>query len=290
MVSVNTSNLELITVNTLKMLIRKTPVIREIFAFLLRAKVSFGYLAGPIKAWIVWLFRSREFTNFTYDLSELNKLYLISVVAHIMSRSFDEIAAYMAEVENDLALRNHIENSIRASKEKFFADTPVHYGRRLGWYAFVRASRPKIIVETGVDKGLGSCVLTSALLRNTQEGYPGHYYGTDINPSAGYLLNGVYANYGEILYGDSVKSLEGLDQEIDIFINDSDHSADYERREYETIINKLSPNAILLGDNSHYTDELQKFALATDRSFIFFQENPLKHWYPGAGIGIAFPR
>ena len=273
---------------SLKKHVRKTPVIREIALFLLRAKIAFMYLVRPAKELIVWLFRSKEFTNFTYDLSDLNKRYLISLIASIMGRSFQEIAQYLAEVENDLALRTHIETAIKLSDERFFADLDVHYGRRLGWYALVRVAKPRIVVETGIDKGLGSCVLTSALIKNAQEGFLGHYYGTDINPSAGYLLSGIYGEYGEILYGDSIHSLERLNETIDLFINDSDHSADYEEKEYEIIANKLGSNAIVISDNSHYTDKLLDFALATNRRFVFFQEKPLKHWYPGAGIGIAF--
>ncbi|MGH8488547.1 MAG: class I SAM-dependent methyltransferase [Gammaproteobacteria bacterium] len=86
------------------------------------------------------------------------------------------------------------------------------------------------MVETGVDKGLGSCVL-AALLRHAAEGFPGRYYGTDINPAAGGLFCGEYARTGRILYGDSVRSLAQLDEPIDFFINDSDHSADYEALE-----------------------------------------------------------
>jgi len=273
---------------TLKILVRKTSVIREIFLFLLRAKTAFAYFMSPLKELILWLFQSKEFTNFTYDLSDLNKRYLISLIASTMGRSFQEIASYIAEVENDLELQTHIEAATRISDERFFADADVRYGRRLGWYALVRVAKPKIVVETGIDKGLGSCVLTSALIKNAQEGYPGHYYGTDINPSAGYLLSGIYSDYGEILYGDSVKSLERLNETIDLFVNDSDHSADYEEQEYKTIESKLDPDAIVLSDNSHCTDRLLDFALSTNRRFVFFQEKPLKHWYPGAGIGIAF--
>jgi hypothetical protein len=150
--------------------------------------------------------------------------------------------------------------------------------------------RPRVIVETGVDKGLGSCILTAALKRNKEEGFSGRYYGTDINPHAGYLLSGEYAQYGGILYGDSIESLGNLNEEIDIFINDSDHSPDYEFREYLTVRNKLSRRAIVLGDNAHCCDRLLKFSVETGRQFIFFQEKPLKHWYPGGGIGISFHR
>jgi hypothetical protein len=43
-----------------------------------------------------------------------------------------------------------------------------------------------------------------------------------------------------ILYGDSIESLAKLDESIDLFINDSDHSAEYEAREYITVGPRLS--------------------------------------------------
>lgn len=196
----------------------------------------------------------------------------------------------MQELENDADLRQHIQRILKKSNEGRFADLDVKYGRRLGWYAIVRAIKPQTIVETGVDKGLGSCVLAAALRRNEQAGHPGYYWGTDINPTAGYLLRGEYARYGEILYGDSIESLKRMDTMIDVFINDSDHSSDYEAREYETVKHKLSDNAIVIGDNAHVTDELINFAGRTNREFLFFQEKPRNHWYPGAGIGVAFRR
>jgi len=132
-------------------------------------------------------------------------------------------------------------------------------------------------------------VLCAALLRNAKEGHPGRYFGTDLNPSAGRLLKGDYAAVGKILYGDSIESLDALDAKIDLFINDSDHSADYEYREYRTVWDKLTPAAIILGDNAHASNKLELFSRQMKRRFLFFKELPVKHWYPGAGIGISFP-
>ena len=75
---------------------------------------------------------------------------------------------------------------------------------------------------------------------------------------------------------------------VDLFINDSDHSADYERREYCVMADKLSGDAIVLGDNAHVTDNLALFARDSGRQFLFFKEVPKNHWYPGGGIGIAY--
>lgn len=268
----------------------RTPVIGRALLILFRAKAAFRYLSGPFFHLIRWLFQSRETTNYTYDLEKDNIRYLASLVADVASIEFNQVMAYIRELEEDGALRKHIEDATAESGLSFLADREVRFGRRMGWYAFTRALKPGVVIETGVDKGLGACVLTAALMRNKEEGYEGRYYGTDINPEAGYLLAGDYASYGTILYGDSIESIKKFDGRIDLFINDSDHSADYEAEEYRTIANKLSEQAVVIGDNSHCTDKLLEFSLETNRHFLFFQEKPLKHWYPGAGMGISFIR
>lgn len=267
-----------------------TPILGHALLVVFRTKTAIGYFRSPLSNLVKWLFKSRETTNFTYDLEENNKRYLASLIATIANIQFNVAMAYIKEIEEDRELRKHIADATEKSDLAFMADKEVRFGRRIGWYALTRALKPKTVIETGVDKGLGSCVLTAALKRNKEEGHEGRYYGTDINPKAGYLLSDDYANYGCILYGDSIESLKEFDGIIDLFINDSDHSADYEAEEYKTIANKLSEHAIVLGDNSHCTDRLLEFSLETNRHFVFFEEKPLDHWYPGAGIGISFKR
>jgi len=274
----------------LKQLIKRSPFYR-VYRMPRRFRVAMGYYADPLKSLALWTFRSRETSNFTYDLTEINKAYLAAFISAVVGCPMPETESYLAEVESDDALRNHIINETKRSRLSPDADTEVRFGRRLGWYAFVRAKKPRLVIETGVDKGLGSCLLCAALMRNAAEGSPGRYIGTDINRSAGYLLAPPYSDFGEIIYGDSLESLRRLCSEgitTDLFINDSDHSAAYEAREYEEIERSLSGDAIVLGDNSHHTDELWKHAKATGRAFLFFREQPLEHWYPGAGIGIAY--
>ena len=127
-------------------------------------------------------------------------------------------------------------------------------------------------------------------MKNSKEGFYGKYIGTDIDLKKGKLLQTPLKDFGEILNGDSLDSLDKPNCKIDLFINDSDHSASYEMKEYELIKDKLSPNAIILGDNSHVTNELSKFSMKNDRNFIFIPEKPKNHWYPGAGIGVSFPK
>jgi predicted O-methyltransferase YrrM len=221
-----------------------------------------------------------ETSNFIYDLSEYNMEHLAASVGCAVEKTTEEITAYIREAIADSQLRAAAEMP---------SDIRCGFGRRLGWYAVARAIKPKVIVETGVERGHGSLILCAALLRNAAEGNPGRYFGTDLNPIAGRLLKGRYAEVGKILYGDSIESLRAMDGPIDLFINDSDHSAEYEYREYQTVRNKLSPKAIILGDNAHVTNKLITFSRETGRRFLFFKEQPENHWYPGAGIGISFP-
>ncbi len=205
----------------LKSLLRQITFLRSAKLFWLRLRTGIAHLGDVSKLLLVWLFNSREVSNFTYDLTQLNKRYLSAQVADITGQSYDQIMGYIMELETDQQLHAHIGESIR---------------------------------------------------------------------KAGYLLSGLYREFGEICYGDAIETLKKLSLTIDLFINDSDHSAAYEGREYQTIAAMLGAQAIVLGDNSHATGELLSFAQKTGRQFIFFREQPVNHWYPGAGIGVAFRR
>ena len=239
---------------------------------------------------IKWAINSKEDTNFTYNISDTNILYLAHTISVVTETDYKTVLRYMEEAENDAELKDTIITATKDSPFGRYADLEVRFGRRLGWYAFVRVLKPKIVIETGVDKGLGSILICSALLKNKEEGFEGKYYGTDINLDAGYLLTGKYKEVGEILYGDSINTLSHFPKNIDIFINDSDHSADYEYQEYLAIKKIITDKTIILGDNSHCTNKLAIFSNETDRNFLFFQEVPKDHWYPGAGIGISFKK
>jgi hypothetical protein len=260
------------------------------FSFLRRIFVASGFFNKKYLQILRWGINSREFTNYTYNLTDENMEYLAHTISVVTGIDSGVIRHYIQEAQEDSLLKETIIHATMNSPQKRYADAEVRFGRRLGWYAFTRVLKPKTVVETGVDKGLGSVLLCAALLRNKQEGFEGKYFGTDINPEAGYLLTGIYKEVGKILYGDSIISLSGLPEIIDLFINDSDHSADYEYREYMAIREKIHDKTIILGDNAHCTDKLAVFSKQINRNFLFFHEVPKDHWYPGAGIGISFKK
>lgn len=236
-----------------------------------------------------WLFTSREHHNYTYELTKLNTEHLAWFVAEICSVPVSQVRKWIAELDGDTLLRQHIEQTTAGAARRGLADRWVHYARRAGWYAIVRARKPQHVVETGVDKGLGTCVIASALLRNAAEGHPGRVTSLDINPEAGYLAKDEpWAEVVDLVIGDSIASIKAMDRPVDLFLHDSDHAAQHERNEFTVVEPMLSPDAMLLSDNATVTNVLPQHAEATGRRFLAFREQPARHWYPGDGIGAAW--
>jgi len=185
-------------------------------------------------------------------------------------------------------LRRSLIQRAQSSRDRHCSDIEPRYGRRLGWYALIRATKPRVVVETGVDRGLGTAVIAAALCRNNSEGAAGMLYATDIVPTCGYLMSDKYRQFAKILIGDSIESLKKFDQPVDIFIHDSDHRPAYEWAEFLAIEPRLHSASLTMSDNSQETVKLRDFAHRIKRNFLYFQDQPLNHWWSGDGIGTAF--
>ncbi len=239
-----------------------------------------------------WTFLSREYYNWTYHLTDLNKAFLASFISVVSGHEVSVIEGYIRELENDQSLRSLLIERTRASRDRHSCDAEPRYGRRAGWYALVRATKPRVIVETGVDRGLGTAVLAAALRRNAAEGQPGLVHATDIVPDCGHLVAEPYRQFCRLLIGDSVQLLRQFNQPVDMFLHDSDHHPEYEWSEFMAIEPRLHAASLVLSDNSPQTTpdvcKLREFAQRLGRSYLFFQEQPRDHWWPGEGIGVAF--
>lgn len=271
---------------SLKRFIKSLPFIRRVVQIYLRRRRAVGSLQEKLRYAKSWSYKRTEFSNYYYALTPRNRKDLALLISHICHESLQNVEDYFSEIENDNLVKD-ILISFR-DKNPELRDSTMEIGRRIGWYAIIRIRKPKFVVETGVHHGVGALVINSALHRNRNEGYYGEYLGTDINPNSGELLVHPFNEHCSISIGDSIKTLQGLASSIDLFINDSDHSSQYEAAEYSSIEKKLSMNGMILGDNSHASDSLRAFSEKTNRHFIFFKEEPFNHFYSGAGIGISF--
>jgi hypothetical protein len=137
---------------------------------------------------ILWLFRSKEFSNYTYDLTSANKTYLAWFLAEICGTSIEEVEDYFSELETNSQLDAYIKTGLANHHRGNEIDSKAFFGRGLGWYAIVRATKPKIVVEIGTEKGLGSLVLAEALIKNGS----GRLITIDMEQSSGLLIGTEY--------------------------------------------------------------------------------------------------
>ena len=236
----------------------------------------------------IWSKKRTENYNFYYDITEKNLIDLCHLLSTIFSEDYKKVYSYANELKMNRSLISFI--------HKEFADDPkmkdakIAFARRIGWYVLIRITCPRLVIETGVHQGVGALVITSALIKNIEEGNHGRYLGIDIDPNSGVLFKGQYAEVGEIKIGDSIEILKGLSDPVDLFISDSDHEDEYEANEYESFIPLLKENSIIISDNSHANSVLAEFSLKYNRNYFFFAESPLDHWYPGAGIGFSLAK
>lgn len=235
-----------------------------------------------------WAFQSKEYYNHSYHLTRLNRDYLVSYIAVVAGHPEEVIDRHVRELEQDEALREELRELTRRSRDRHNCDVEPRYGRRLGWYALVRATRPRIVLETGVDRGLGTAVLAAAMRRNAAEGFPGLVHATDIVPECGHLLSDAGRRFCRIHLGDSVETLKKFTEPVDLFLHDSDHREEYEWAEFLAIEPRLHPASIVLSDNSQQSPKLREFARRRARQFLYFQDQPAGHWWHGDGIGAAF--
>jgi hypothetical protein len=254
-----------------------------IAALPLRVRTVGRYDAHVFGQSVRWLLQSREHTNLTYDLTLLNREHLAWWIADITGLPVVQVRGYMSELDADEVFVEHIAAATRYSDRRGIADAFPRPGRRLGWYALIRCLRPEHVVETGTDKGLGSCVVAAALLRNGN----GRLTTVDLNPDAGFLIRPPYSDVIELHIGESLDVLRELSSPVGIFFQDSFSTFEHELSELEAVTPHLEDRALVL-NGRRGTYSLARWAERTDRRFLYFHAQPKDHWYPGDGIGAAW--
>lgn len=251
----------------------------------LRTMAVTQYDARLVRRSLSWLVHDRETTNYTYDLGDLNRDQLCWFVSGVTGADIGSVRSWMRELETDTELLGGLAKRLSSNPTRRICATEPHLARRFGWYAIVRAIEPENVVETGTHLGLGSCVIAAALLRNGH----GRLTTIDIDADSGYLIVEPWASVIDKRVGNSVAELAKL-RDVDMFLHDSLHTYEYESKELAAVEPNLSANAIVLSDNAHDSAALSHWAERTGRHYLFFKEQPVNHWWPGDGIGVAWTK
>ena len=241
---------------------------------------------SPTKA-IRYLLFDREIDNFTYDIT--NRDELAAFLAGVLERDVGLMRHYIDELDTDRELRKAIEGALAWRPGR---NRTMPYGRRLGWYAVVRATKPRLAVETGVHDGLGSAVILRALARNADEGSEGVLLSFDIRSDVAWLVPPWLRSRYELRISDALATLgEAVaERRVDFFVHDSDHRYEHETGEFEAVLRLASPGAVLISDNAHAGTAFRDFCARHGFAYSFCREIPDHPFYPGAGIGIAVVR
>ena len=235
---------------------------------------------------LIWLFKSRERTNFTYDYTDLGTAAAVNFVSLVTCVDPARIADFAGELTVDIELRRWLSERVALSPYRYSADTEIRFGRGLLYYLFVRALKPRVVVEAGTDKGLSACLIAAALQRNRMEGFVGHVYALDLREDRGFLLGDRFADVVILRIGDSVAFLDAIEGMIDLFIHDTTAEQQHEKLQYKALESKLGPQAITI--STWFTEEFVRFSQRNGRSFLLFPEIPRNHWYPGQRLPVSF--
>jgi predicted O-methyltransferase YrrM len=214
----------------------------------------------------------------------------MNLTAQIVKKDIQVIAKYFNELKGDQKLKELILDIAGKSPLRKKKDRRCDYGNKLALFAIVRALKPAVVVENGIEMGFTSIVLCEAIRKNIEEGYPGRFIGLDINDHAGYLVNAVtnYRSFSEIRCGDAVESLKSINTKIDFYFSDGFRSYEYEQKEFASLEKSLSDGAIVITNKATFSKALFEFAQNFNKNYSFFKEHPLGHWYEGAGLGFMY--
>lgn len=255
------------------------PVFNRIIMLIVKMRILYFYHRSTIKHALKWTLNRREISNFLYDLTDKNYLDLMHFTINLTNSDFCTVKTYFEEFKSEISPKI-------LAKANFPVNESYGLGRRIFWYSVVRILKPLNILESGVENGLGALVIWHAMEKNRKEGFDSNYIGVDIDSNSGKFIKDLISDNFTLVISDSINFIRETKETFDLYINDSNHSSEYEYQEYLAIKDKLNIVSKIISDNSHSTDSLARFALELNVPYNLFLEKPKNHWYPGGGIGV----
>jgi predicted O-methyltransferase YrrM len=227
---------------------------------------------------------SPEPDNYTYEIA--NQAELAAWAAGVSRCDQAAAQALVQEPHRDIELAARLRGA--TANHPLWTKPSPPFGKRLGWYALVRALRPRRVIEIGAHDGLGSMLLLRALELNQREGHPGTLTSFDVNPAAGWLV-GEHPLW-ELRIQSSDQGLPEVlspAAPVDMLIYDGWHTFEAEYADLRVAAEHLSPEGVLVSDDAQVTRALAH--LCKELGFVYseFQEIPVDHFYPGAMLGAG---
>lgn len=209
--------------------------------------------AAPSRPGFIGRWLARDLWRaFAHPRRAWNSLHHWTLLARHAQVPYAEILRYRRELIHDDEFQGHIERHLGHVGY-------VTSGPEL--YVLVRATKPGVIVETGVASGVSSAHILRALAANGT----GTLYSIDLpnvqegselpeGRSCGWIVPEAVRDRWQLQLGDSrellPKLLERLGR-VDFFFHDSDHSYESMRFELERAVPRLIDGGVLVSDDTH---------------------------------------
>ncbi len=183
-------------------------IFNNIKFFLSKINLYFRYKKKKIILGLNWIFFGKEISNFSYEIYNTDEiLHLCNIITNIHIQKLDQISKEVNFENSDFK---------EFFSENFFQNYEAKniFGRRLLWYILVRSIKPNLVIESGIDKGLGSTLLIYAQYKNTQEINNGdfEYIGTDIVKKKNFIFNQNNSNFKkyQFIFQDTLNFLKNF--------------------------------------------------------------------------------
>ena len=238
---------------------------------------------------IVAIVRSREFTNYSYLLSEDSRRELCALLSFLTGTPPIDVNRVLSEIETDKGLAAHVAHQTARSNRALSSDTAFKPGRILLHYGLIRLLKLPMVFEAGVDKGLGALVVNRALARNRAGGSEGHYLGAERRADRpAFLIESWPERVGEVRYADWRETyLSVAPGGITFLFWDASTDAE-DFRFLEQHSDRLSPDAVIV--SAWTTPAFFQVAESTGRACLIFHARSRAHWFEGSSLAIAFPK
>lgn len=206
-----------------------------------------------------------------FALGKKNKLHraiILKSARYLFGSNLDLVAWKIALNE----LEHH--DLISANRNEFNVPVGNNLNTTFGkWiYCLVRATKPEVMIETGVAHGYSSWIILNAMHKNGK----GKLYSVDLpnndtnaaynfgktTPQTGWLVPDKLKSQWELHLGDAYQLLPQLIEklkQIDIFFHDSDHSYEHMKFEFNTMYPAVKKEGIIVSDDVHKNASFEEF-------------------------------
>jgi hypothetical protein len=244
-----------------------------------------GYHADVgLRRKLAYVLLDPEIESFSFELE--NEPEVIATLAAALGHPYDELAAYAAETRRDPELNELLTRHVRW---RFDVKRRLPLGNRLAWYVIVRATKPELVVETGIYLGLGSLVLLRALERNRQEGSPGELMSFDTLASAGSLVREQVRRGWHRFVGSTydllLPALES--RRVDMLLQDTPHTDENQRFEFGAALSHAGPDLLLVDSSGGVSPTLETICAEREGAYYRVPQRSREHIHPGFDLTFA---